>query len=109
MILLKFEGKQWLHIESDIDKLPLYVKEGAIIPMGPIMQYIDEFETTGIDLYIAPYSRDGKTIFNIPVNGKIIKVEYFALKGEHTVQIEKCAISFNVIVLGNEEIKIVKI
>lgn len=34
---------------------------------------------------------------------------YLALKGEHTLQIEKYDISFSVIVLGNEEIKIAKI
>ncbi len=102
----RIEGKQWLPIESDFDKLPLYVKEGAIIPMGPLMQYVDEFETKEIELHIAPYCKDGKTEFNIPLNGETIKVEYLALKGEHTVYIEKCDINFKVIVLGNEEIMV---
>jgi len=80
------------------------VKEGAIIPMGPLMQYVDEFETNEIELRISPFCQDGKIELNIPVNGETIKVEYIALRGEHTVQIEKCEINFSVIVLGNEEI-----
>jgi len=105
----RIEGKQWLHIESDIDKLPLYVREGAVIPMGPLMQYIDEVETKEIELHIAPFCRDGKTEFYLPVNDNTIKVEYIASKAEHTVQIGKCEIQFNVIVLGNEEIKLIKL
>lgn len=104
----KIKGKQWINIDSDIDKLPLYVREGAIIPMGPIMQYIDEFEISEIELYIAPFQRDGTTEFTIPVNNEMIKVEYTALKGEHDLKIEKSKVKFKIVVMGNEELKITK-
>ena len=36
------EGGRWLEVEAPLDTLPLYVRGGAIIPHGPVMQYVDE-------------------------------------------------------------------
>ena len=35
----KYKGGQWIVSEAAIDKIPLLVRQGSIIPMGPVMQY----------------------------------------------------------------------
>ncbi len=46
------EGGQELKVDAPIDKIPLYVKAGSIIPMGPFIQYSDEKPADPIDLRI---------------------------------------------------------
>ena len=41
-------GGRWISVEMAIDKMPIYIREGAVIPMGPVMNYIDEFKTRKI-------------------------------------------------------------
>jgi alpha-glucosidase len=50
----KFTGKQYLHVLTPLDKLPIYVKAGAIIPMQPEMKYMDEKPVDQITLDIWP-------------------------------------------------------
>ncbi|MGD8245475.1 MAG: glycoside hydrolase family 31 protein, partial [Anaerolineae bacterium] len=35
-------GGRWIEVEAELDTLPLWVRSGAIIPMGPDMAYVGE-------------------------------------------------------------------
>jgi alpha-D-xyloside xylohydrolase len=48
------EGGKNMIAQAPIDKIPLYVKAGSIIPMGPKMQYVNEKETDTVILRIYP-------------------------------------------------------
>ncbi len=37
-----YEGGQTIQADAPIDKIPLYVKEGSILPTTQVMQYVDE-------------------------------------------------------------------
>ncbi len=41
-----------LTVACPYERIPIYVPEGAIIPMGPIMQYVDEKPANLITLYV---------------------------------------------------------
>ena len=45
-------GGQKLKVDAPYERIPLYVREGAIIPYGPDMQYSDEKPADVITLYI---------------------------------------------------------
>ena len=47
------EGGEEVWVDADIDSLPIFVKEGAIIPKYPIQQYVGEkvIEELELDLY----------------------------------------------------------
>jgi alpha-D-xyloside xylohydrolase len=47
-------GGQTIVADAPIDKIPLFVKEGSIIPMGPFIQYSTEKEADPIELRIYP-------------------------------------------------------
>ena len=47
------EGGEEVWVDADIDSLPIFVKEGAIIPKYPIQQYVGEkvIEQLELDVY----------------------------------------------------------
>jgi alpha-D-xyloside xylohydrolase len=55
----KFTGGKTISASAPLDKLPLYVKAGSIIPMGPVMEYATEKAAKIIELRIYP-GADGK-------------------------------------------------
>jgi len=50
----KFTGGQTITAPAPIDIMPLYVKAGSIIPMGPYLQYATEKPANPIELRIYP-------------------------------------------------------
>ena len=62
-------GEQTLSAQAPIERLPLFVRAGSILPMGPVIQYTDEKPQSSIELRIYPgadgsftlYDDDGKT------------------------------------------------
>ena len=47
------EGGQELWVDADLDSMPIFVKEGAIIPKYPVQQYVGEkeIEQLKLDVY----------------------------------------------------------
>lgn len=58
----KIHGGQRLAVAAPIDVLPLYVKAGSIIPMGPVMEYATQRPADVIELRIYP-GADGNFTF----------------------------------------------
>jgi alpha-D-xyloside xylohydrolase len=54
-----FEGGQTIKADAPIDKLPLFVRAGSIVPMGPFLQYSTEKPADPIELRIYP-GADGR-------------------------------------------------
>ncbi len=46
------EGGQTINADAPLDRMPLYVKEGSIIPTGPEIQYTTEKPAEPITLYV---------------------------------------------------------
>jgi alpha-glucosidase (family GH31 glycosyl hydrolase) len=65
----KIEGGREITRKVDLETIPLYVRAGAVIPMGPVKQYTDETVDGPLTLWIHPgtdgtfslYEDDGKT------------------------------------------------
>lgn len=47
------EGKRELWVKTDYDQIPIFIKEGAIIPKYPVQQYVGEkeFEEISLEVY----------------------------------------------------------
>jgi alpha-D-xyloside xylohydrolase len=52
-------GGQRLVVDAPYERIPVYVREGSIIPYGPEMQYSDERPAADITLYVYA-GRDGE-------------------------------------------------
>jgi alpha-glucosidase len=60
----KYTGSQWLDFPVTLETIPLFVKAGSIIPMMPVMQYIDEQKNHPIILKVFPRNT-GKASFHL--------------------------------------------
>lgn len=50
----KQKGGQWITSEATIHKIPLMVRQGAILPMGPVVQYTSEKRDAEWEIRIYP-------------------------------------------------------
>ncbi|MEO6893509.1 MAG: TIM-barrel domain-containing protein [Ginsengibacter sp.] len=50
----KLKGGQTIDADAPIETMPLFVREGSIIPMGPVMEYATEKPADNIELRIYP-------------------------------------------------------
>jgi alpha-D-xyloside xylohydrolase len=57
------EGGRWLQVEAPLDTLPLYVRAGAIVPYGPVMQYVDEAPCDPLTVEV--YSPEGDGSYTV--------------------------------------------
>src|SRR5690606_5148565 len=51
---LIYEGQQWIDYAAPLEKIPILVKRGSIIPMMPVMQYIHEKQDYPLTLQVFP-------------------------------------------------------
>lgn len=65
-----YTGSQWIIVEAPINRIPLFIKEGGVIPMQEILNYADEKKPDELILKIFPsrnsdysfYEDDGKSL-----------------------------------------------
>jgi len=57
------EGGQTIKANAPIEKLPLYIKAGSIIPLGPFLQYSTEKPADPIELRIYPGANGSFTLY----------------------------------------------
>lgn len=58
----RMTGGRWIEIEAPLDVLPIYVKAGAILPYGPLMQHSEEKPLDPLTLEFYAPERSGKYI-----------------------------------------------
>ncbi|MBE9207254.1 glycoside hydrolase family 31 protein [Nostoc sp. LEGE 06077] len=70
-----YQGPTHILADAPLEKMPLYVRSGAVIPMQPVMQYVDELPPDEIRLRVWPgngeynfYEDDGQTFEYINQN-----------------------------------------
>ena len=68
--------------------MPLYLREGAVIPMGPVVQWVWERPTDPLTVVVAPFEEAGLTELEVPVDGRAVTIRYQARAGRHLVQVD---------------------
>lgn len=59
----KYEGRQHLLVKTPLDKMPVFVKGGAIIPMQPLRQYTEPEPTDSLIFEIFPEGNSDFTLY----------------------------------------------
>jgi alpha-glucosidase len=104
----RFTGSRWTEAEAGLDVMPLYLREGAIVPMGPVMNYVDETPVKELTIRVAAFEGDGRSSFVAPVNDEQVLIEYEAKKGKHTVSVDPCGVTVRLEVVGKGNIALSK-
>jgi len=62
-------GEQELWVDAPLETMPIFVRAGSVIPMQPVMQYVDERPLEALALHVYPgngrnelYEDDGQTL-----------------------------------------------
>lgn len=100
----RITGGCWITREVDVETMPLYIREGGLIPLGPVMDYVDAIPTEEIELKVALFTGDGHSHFELPINGEIIPLDYRAAAGKHLLTIGETRVKFKVQVFGEGEL-----
>ena len=59
----KYKGGQWIVAEATINEIPLLVRQGSIIPMGPVMQYTSEKTDAEWEIRVYPGADSSFTVY----------------------------------------------
>jgi alpha-glucosidase len=54
------KGGKELWVDADIESMPIFIKEGAIIPKYPVQQYVDELDIDEVTLEV--YFKEGREV-----------------------------------------------
>lgn len=60
----KFQGGSIIQYDVDLETIPMFVKQGAIIPKMPVMQYVGEIDNAAMTFEIFPSTKE-KTTFEL--------------------------------------------
>ncbi len=98
----RYQGSQHILAHAPLEKMPLYVRAGAVIPMMPVMQYVDQHPVDELTVKIYPgegeftfYEDDGKsfeyktgnfatTVYKVFSENEKILVEIGAKQGNYS-------------------------
>lgn len=58
-----YRGGQTVDAAASLDTIPLFVRDGAVIPMGPSVQYVDEKPADPIELRVYPGADGSFTLY----------------------------------------------
>ena len=80
------KGGQELWVDADLDSMPIFIKEGAVIPKYPVQQYVGEKEITQLKLDV--YYKIGKErsqVYEDAHDGYDYKKGRYSLRNFNTV------------------------
>ena len=50
----RYQGGQTVTLETQLNRVPMFVRAGSIVPMGPVMQYVGEKQWDNLELRVFP-------------------------------------------------------
>jgi alpha-D-xyloside xylohydrolase len=84
----RLRGPRWLEVQHGLDTMPLYLREGAVVPLGPVMRWVGERPADPLTVVVAPFEAAGRTELRVPLDGREVTIRYEARAGRHTVEVE---------------------
>jgi alpha-D-xyloside xylohydrolase len=95
------DGGVWLGVEHPLATLPMYLREGGVVPMGPEMLHVGERPTDPLTIRVAPFTGDGETAFTTHVDGRDVVIAYRAEGDRHEVAVRGAPGEVELDVLGD--------
>jgi hypothetical protein len=82
----------WVRVEHGLGTMPLYLREGAVVPMGPVTQWVGERPRGPLTVVVAPFEDEGTTELEVPVDGRQVTIRYQARAGRHLAAVDSHAV-----------------
>ena len=94
----RFEGGRWIDVEISLERIPLFVRAGAILPLGPVRQFVDEPVPGPTELYVFPGADGRFALYEDAGDGYAYERGDYGLRilmwsdAESTLRVEKAGI-----------------
>jgi alpha-D-xyloside xylohydrolase len=75
-------GARWLEVSAGLETMPIYIREGAIIPMGPTMNYIDEKQIDEYQIRLGHFSEGDRSKFTLRHGEQAVEILAQASAGQ---------------------------
>ena len=59
----RYKGGQTVTLETQLNRVPMFVRAGSIVPMGPVMQYVGEKKWDKLELRVYPGADGSFTLY----------------------------------------------
>jgi alpha-D-xyloside xylohydrolase len=82
----RLRGPRWIDVRADLEIIPLYIREGGIIPLGPVMNYVDEKPLDRLEVRLGFREGDGRSSTRLTVNGRDVQLTYETAGGRHVLR-----------------------
>lgn len=73
-----FDGGRWLTIDVPLDRMPLWVREGGVVPLGPVQQHVEERSIDELEVRVGRFRGAGTTVFPADLGGRTVTLTYTA-------------------------------
>ena len=70
----RFEGARWIEYDAELETLPLFVRAGAVLPMGPELQYANERAWDPLSFEIYP-GEPGRTELEVSDDRRQLRLQ----------------------------------
>jgi alpha-D-xyloside xylohydrolase len=70
------DGGRWLAVEAPLDRLPLWIREGGIVPLGPVQQHVGERPIGALDVRVGSMRADGRRARAFDLGNRWVELVY---------------------------------
>jgi alpha-glucosidase (family GH31 glycosyl hydrolase) len=84
----RVRGPRWVETIHGLDTMPLCLREGAVISMGPDLRLVGERPTDPLTVVVALFEDAGRTVLAVAVDGREVAIRYQAGAGRHRVEVD---------------------
>jgi alpha-D-xyloside xylohydrolase len=70
----RFQGARWITYEAELERLPLFVRAGAVLPMGPELQHVNERAWDPLSFEIYP-GAEGVTEMELTDDHRLLRFQ----------------------------------
>jgi alpha-D-xyloside xylohydrolase len=95
----RLAGPSWLAVDVPLATMPMYVRAGAILPFGPLMQYVDELPLDPLTLEIYHPQESGGYVIH-DANRPDIHVDYRREGGRLIVETTPAPGQIEIVIYG---------
>ena len=88
----RITGPRWIDVEADIETLPLYIREGAVIPLGPTMNYVDEKPIDELEVRLGLLEAPGSSEILLRINDHSTTLRYTRTGDQHCLEVKGTAV-----------------
>ncbi len=84
----RLQGPRWIRYPCPLERVPLFAREGTVLPLGPVMQYVGEKDlSAGLVLKVYPRP-DGTAAYRLEDEGACYELRAWFEGGEPRFSVE---------------------